>query len=64
MPQTQLNDTTPELDPYVTCMTSPDAPGLILMAGVYRTRAREKGAYHSPLDSRVTFPASLVLLRL
>jgi hypothetical protein len=60
MPQTQLNDTTPELDPYVTCMTSPDAPGLILMAGVYRTRARD----HSPLDSRVTFPASLVLLRL
>jgi hypothetical protein len=35
MPQTQLNDTTPELDPYVTCMTSPDAPGVILMAGAY-----------------------------
>jgi len=22
-----------ELNPYVTCVTSPDAPGLILMAG-------------------------------
>jgi hypothetical protein len=38
-----------ELNPYATCITSPDALGLILTARAYLFPIEEKGAHYSPL---------------